>query len=115
MTIPTRVVVACATSLLASGATVEQARALFEIAFAEELGNIRTMGICSAIGVQTNMCTPALALYGSDQLKAGRIGDVVVGTCHNHLSCFKRLTKRIKGRFGKFRQLVKKQHPTMRQ
>lgn len=42
----------------------------FDIAFAEELGTIRTMGICSAIGVQTNMCTPALAKYGSDRLKA---------------------------------------------
>ncbi len=51
----------------------------FEIAFAEELGNIRTMGICSAIGVQTNMCTPALAKHGSDRLKAEFLAPTIAG------------------------------------
>lgn len=51
----------------------------FEIAFAEELGNIRTMGICSAIGVQTNMCTPALATYGSDRLKEEFLRPTIAG------------------------------------
>jgi len=51
----------------------------FEIAFAEELGNIRTMGICSAIGVQTNMCTPALARHGSDRLKAEFLAPTIAG------------------------------------
>lgn len=51
----------------------------YEIAFAEELGGIRTMGICSAIGVQTNMCTPALAKYGSDRLKAEFLAPTIAG------------------------------------
>ena len=51
----------------------------FEIAFAEELGNIRTMGICSAIGVQTNMCTPALSKHGSDRLKAEFLAPTIAG------------------------------------
>ncbi|MFD2857845.1 acyl-CoA dehydrogenase family protein [Seohaeicola zhoushanensis] len=51
----------------------------YEIAFAEELGGIRTMGICSAIGVQTNMCTPALAKHGSDRLKAEFLAPTIAG------------------------------------
>ncbi len=51
----------------------------FEVAFAEELGNLRTMGICSAIGVQTNMCTPALTNYGSEELKAEYLAPTIAG------------------------------------
>jgi len=40
----------------------------FEIAFAEELGNCRAGGVSTSIGVQTNMCSPALARHGSDEL-----------------------------------------------
>ncbi|NXJ06052.1 IVD dehydrogenase, partial [Odontophorus gujanensis] len=41
----------------------------YGIAVAEELGNIRCGGIPMAIGVQTSMATPALARFGSDELK----------------------------------------------
>nr|XP_046273723.1 probable acyl-CoA dehydrogenase 6 [Scatophagus argus] len=42
----------------------------YSIAVAEELGNIRCGGIPMAIGVQTDMATPALARFGSAKLKA---------------------------------------------
>ncbi|KAM9838839.1 putative acyl-CoA dehydrogenase 6 [Aulostomus maculatus] len=41
----------------------------FSVAVAEELGNIRCGGIPMAIGVQTDMTTPALARFGSAELK----------------------------------------------
>jgi citronellyl-CoA dehydrogenase len=41
----------------------------FVIAFSEELGHIRAGGVVTGIGVQTDMCTPALARYGSDELR----------------------------------------------
>lgn len=41
----------------------------FSLAVAEELGNIRCGGIPMAIGVQTDMATPALARFGSHELK----------------------------------------------
>jgi citronellyl-CoA dehydrogenase len=41
----------------------------YQIAFAEALGHCRVGGIPMAIGVQTDMCTPALANYGNDFLK----------------------------------------------
>ncbi len=40
----------------------------YEMAFAEALGHIPAVGISTPIGVQTNMCTPALAKHGSDEL-----------------------------------------------
>ncbi|MCH8077349.1 MAG: acyl-CoA dehydrogenase family protein [SAR324 cluster bacterium] len=40
----------------------------FSVAFAEELGRITCGGVPTAIGVQTDMCTPALARFGSDAL-----------------------------------------------
>ena len=40
---------------------------------------------------------------------------MVVGAGNDHLTRFQRLAERIKRRFGKFRQLVQKQHPAMRQ
>lgn len=42
----------------------------YEVACAEEMGGIHAYGVSTAIGVQTNMCIPALAKYGSDALRA---------------------------------------------
>lgn len=41
----------------------------YSIAVAEELGNIRCGGVPMAIGVQADMATPALARFGSHELK----------------------------------------------
>ena len=41
----------------------------YAIVMAEELGHIPAGGIGLAIGVQTDMCTPALARFGSEELK----------------------------------------------
>lgn len=40
----------------------------YQIVFAEELGRIQVGGVPMAIGVQTDMATPALARYGSEAL-----------------------------------------------
>lgn len=55
----------------------------YSVAFAEELGRIRCGGVPMAIGVQTDMATPALARFGSDELKKQFLvpaisGDMVV-------------------------------------
>ncbi|QHS10494.1 acyl-CoA dehydrogenase family protein [Sinimarinibacterium sp. NLF-5-8] len=41
----------------------------YEVMFAQALGNIQCGGIPMAIGVQTDMATPALARFGSDELR----------------------------------------------
>jgi len=41
----------------------------YAVAFAEELGGIKCGGIPMAVGVQTDMATPALARFGSDYVK----------------------------------------------
>jgi citronellyl-CoA dehydrogenase len=41
----------------------------YGLAFVEELGHIRAGGVITSIGVQTDMCTPALARFGSDELR----------------------------------------------
>ncbi|KAK3106447.1 hypothetical protein FSP39_020285 [Pinctada imbricata] len=41
----------------------------YSVAVAEEMGNINCGGVPMAIGVQTDMATPALAKFGSDKLK----------------------------------------------
>ena len=41
----------------------------YAIVMAEELGHIPAGGVGLAIGVQSDMCTPALARFGSDELK----------------------------------------------
>ncbi|XP_067112135.1 zgc:85777 [Osmerus mordax] len=41
----------------------------YSVAVSEELGNINCGGIPMAIGVQTDMATPALARFGSEELK----------------------------------------------
>ena len=40
----------------------------YQLVFIEALGNIRCGGVPMAIGVQTDMATPALARFGSDEL-----------------------------------------------
>ena len=41
----------------------------YQVVFAEELGRIASGGVGMAIGVQTDMATPALAKFGSDALR----------------------------------------------
>ncbi len=41
----------------------------YQLAFAEEIGRAFGGSVPMAIGVQTDMCTPALARFGSDELK----------------------------------------------
>jgi len=41
----------------------------YQIVFSEELGRIHSGGVSMAIGVQTDMATPAIARYGSDALR----------------------------------------------
>lgn len=49
------------------------------VAFAEELGSIRCGGIPMAVGVQTDMATPALARFGSDELKRKFLAPTIAG------------------------------------
>ncbi|XP_064266383.1 probable acyl-CoA dehydrogenase 6 isoform X2 [Passer domesticus] len=51
----------------------------YNIAVAEELGNIHCGGIPMAIGVQTGMATPALARFGSHELKKQFLVPTVAG------------------------------------
>lgn len=46
---------------------------------AEELGRIRCGGVPMAIGVQTDMATPALARYGSDALRREFLAPAIAG------------------------------------
>ncbi len=41
----------------------------YAMVMAEELGNIHCGGVPMAIGVQTDMATPALARFGSDEIR----------------------------------------------
>jgi citronellyl-CoA dehydrogenase len=41
----------------------------YGLAYAEELGRVRCSGVPMAIGVQTDMATPALARFGSDEVR----------------------------------------------
>jgi citronellyl-CoA dehydrogenase len=47
--------------------------------FAETLGHIRCGGVPMAIGVQTDMATPALARVGSDYLKENYLAPAIAG------------------------------------
>ncbi|XP_068790955.1 probable acyl-CoA dehydrogenase 6 isoform X1 [Struthio camelus] len=51
----------------------------YNIAVAEELGNIRCGGIPMAIGVQIGMTTPALTRFGSDELKKQFLVPTIAG------------------------------------
>jgi citronellyl-CoA dehydrogenase len=51
----------------------------YSIAFAEVLGEIHCGGVPLAIGVQTDMCTPALAKHGSDALRAAFLRPSIAG------------------------------------
>lgn len=51
----------------------------YEMVFAETLGEVRSSGLTSAIGVQSTMCTPALARHGSDSLKREYLAPTISG------------------------------------
>lgn len=51
---------------------------------AEELGRIQCGGVPMAIGVQTDMATPALARYGSDALRREFLAPAIAGA---HVAC----------------------------
>ncbi|MET3517049.1 MAG: acyl-CoA dehydrogenase family protein [Gammaproteobacteria bacterium] len=51
----------------------------YAMAMAEELGHVRCGGIPMAIGVQTDMCTPALARFGSEELKREFLAPAIAG------------------------------------
>lgn len=51
----------------------------YAMAMAEALGHIECGGVPMAIGVQTDMCTPALARFGSEELKRDFLAPAVRG------------------------------------
>lgn len=51
----------------------------YQIVFSEELGRIRSGGVSMAIGVQTDMATPALAKHGSDSLRKEFLVPAIAG------------------------------------
>ncbi len=51
----------------------------YSLAMAETLGHIHCGGIPMAIGVQTDMATPALARFGSDELRAQFLAPAIAG------------------------------------
>ena len=51
----------------------------YQIVFSEELGRINSGGISMAIGVQTDMATPAMAKFGSDYIKEEFLSKAVAG------------------------------------
>ena len=51
----------------------------YEVVFAQALGNCTCGGIPMAIGVQTDMATPALARFGSEELKKEYLAPAIAG------------------------------------
>lgn len=51
----------------------------YQVAFAEALGRMTCGGIPMAVGVQTDMATPALAQFGSDELRAQYLAPAIAG------------------------------------
>jgi len=51
----------------------------YSLAMAEALGHIDCGGVPMAIGVQTDMCTPALARFGSDELRREFLAPAIAG------------------------------------
>jgi citronellyl-CoA dehydrogenase len=51
----------------------------YALAAAEAIGHARAQGVGMGIGVQTNMATPALAAFGSDELKREFLAPAIAG------------------------------------
>lgn len=51
----------------------------YQIVMSEELGRVRSGGVSMAIGVQTDMATPALARFGSDDLREKYLSKAISG------------------------------------
>ncbi len=51
----------------------------YSMVAAEALGDCNVGGVPMAIGVQTDMCTPALARFGSDELRAAYLAPAIAG------------------------------------
>lgn len=51
----------------------------YETVLLEELGHIRGLGVATAIAVQTNMATPAIAAFGSEYLKDKYLRGAIAG------------------------------------
>ena len=51
----------------------------FQLAFIEAMGDVRCGGVPMAIGVQTDMATPALARFGSDELRREFLVPTIAG------------------------------------
>jgi len=51
----------------------------YQIIFSEELGRIASGGVSMAIGVQTDMATPALAKHGSDYVRETFLSKAIAG------------------------------------
>ncbi len=51
----------------------------YSVVMAETLGHVNCGAIPMAIGVQTDMCTPALARFGSDELKRQFLAPAIAG------------------------------------
>ena len=51
----------------------------YQIVFSEELGRITSGGVSMAIGVQTDMSTPAMAKFGSDYIKQEFLAKAIAG------------------------------------
>ncbi|PWB39411.1 MAG: acyl-CoA dehydrogenase [Rhodocyclales bacterium] len=51
----------------------------YQLAFVEALGDVRCGGVPMAIGVQTDMATPALARFGSDELRREFLAPTIAG------------------------------------
>ncbi|WP_315832147.1 acyl-CoA dehydrogenase family protein [Bradyrhizobium prioriisuperbiae] len=51
----------------------------YGVMMAEELGNIRSASVPMSIGVQTDMATPALARFGSDDLRREFLAPAIAG------------------------------------
>ncbi len=51
----------------------------YSMAMAEALGHIECGGVPMAIGVQTDMATPALARFGSDELRREFLAPAIAG------------------------------------
>lgn len=52
---------------------------MYKAIFGEEIGRMDSLGIAMAIAVQTDMATPSLAMFGSDELKAEFLVPAIAG------------------------------------